>query len=96
MGAACSRATADDFETLLRKADMAMYTAKERGRNALAYYDSAMSDRRCATRTELEDELRHAWSARVRGATTSPHRRARSRRIVGAEALVRWRHPTRG
>jgi sensor c-di-GMP phosphodiesterase-like protein len=73
---------------------MAMYTAKERGRNALAYYDERMSHR--ARRTALEAELRHALERHEFEVYYQPIIDVASRRIVGAEALVRWHHPARG
>jgi diguanylate cyclase (GGDEF)-like protein len=84
-----------DLDTLLRKADMAMYTAKERGRNELAYYDERMSDI-VRNRTALEAELRHALERHEFEVYYQPIIDVASRRIVGAEALVRWHHPARG
>jgi diguanylate cyclase (GGDEF)-like protein len=95
LGAALFPRDGDDFETLLRSADLAMYSAKEGGRNALAYYDSAMGQALRA-RTELETDLRAAIEAQAFEVHYQPRVGARSGRIEGAEALVRWRHPTRG
>jgi len=95
LGAALFPRDGDDFETLLRSADLAMYSAKEGGRNALAYYDSAMGQALRA-RTELETDLRAAIESQAFEVHYQPRVGARSGRIEGAEALVRWRHPTRG
>jgi diguanylate cyclase (GGDEF)-like protein len=84
-----------DVQTLMRNADLAMYSAKEGGRNALAYYDAAMADA-VEGRTALEAELRLAFERREFEVHYQPIVEASSGRIVGAEALVRWRHPQRG
>ncbi len=85
----------DDIETLLRNADLAMYTAKARGRNGLAYYDVAMSDA-IVTRTDLEAQLHQAVERREFEVFYQPILDVSSERIAGVEALVRWRHPQRG
>jgi diguanylate cyclase (GGDEF)-like protein len=84
-----------DLETLLRHADLAMYSAKERGRNELAFYETGMSQA-LRSRTALETELRHALDRREFELHYQPIVDTRSGCIVGAEALVRWRHPQRG
>lgn len=95
LGAALFPRDGRDFETLLRRADLAMYAAKEGGRNALAYYEDAMGQRLRA-RTELEQDLRRALAERALEVYYQPRVQVASGRIVGAEALVRWRHPRRG
>ena len=84
-----------DIETLLRNADLAMYSAKERGRNDLAFYDAAMSDQ-LRSRTALEAELRLAFEQQQFEVFYQPIIDVASGRIVGAEALARWRNPLRG
>ncbi|KPF51265.1 diguanylate cyclase [beta proteobacterium AAP121] len=84
-----------DVQTLMRNADLAMYSAKEGGRNALAFYDAAMADA-VEGRTALEAEMRLAFERREFEVHYQPIVEASSGRIVGAEALVRWRHPQRG
>jgi EAL domain-containing protein (putative c-di-GMP-specific phosphodiesterase class I) len=84
-----------DIETLLRNADLAMYSAKERGRNDLAFYESAMSDQ-LRSRTVLEADLRVAFEQQQFEVFYQPIVDVASGRIVGAEALTRWRHPERG
>ena len=84
-----------DIETLLRNADLAMYSAKDRGRNDLAFYDPAMSDQ-LRSRTALESELRLAFEQQQFEVFYQPIVDVASGRIVGAEALARWRHPHRG
>jgi EAL domain-containing protein (putative c-di-GMP-specific phosphodiesterase class I) len=84
-----------DFESLLRSADLALYAAKEAGRNALKFYRATMSAALHA-RTELENDLRAAVATQAFDVYFQPLVRASDQRIVGAEALVRWRHPQRG
>jgi diguanylate cyclase (GGDEF)-like protein len=84
-----------DIETLLRNADLAMYTAKERGRNEVAYYDPAMSEA-VRSRTALEGHLRHALDRGEFAVFYQPIVDVETGVIIGAEALVRWRHPERG
>ncbi len=95
LGAALFPRDGRDFETLLRRADLAMYAAKEGGRNTLAYYEDSMGQRLRA-RTELEQDLRRALEDQALEVHYQPRVQVASGRIVGAEALVRWRHPTRG
>jgi diguanylate cyclase (GGDEF)-like protein len=95
LGAALFPRDGSDFETLLRRADLAMYAAKEEGRNTLAYYDDAMG-RALRARTELEHDLRTAIEQEAFEVHYQPRVCVASNRILGAEALVRWRHPVRG
>jgi diguanylate cyclase (GGDEF)-like protein/PAS domain S-box-containing protein len=86
---------ADDVETLLKNADMAMYRAKELGKNAFQVFSSDLAEYGTAMRL-LENALR---SAVVRGEFElhyQPKVDMRSGHITGAEALLRWHHPTRG
>ena len=84
--------TADE---LLRHADMAMYRAKEKGRASHAFFEEAMN-REAQQRLALDRELRHALDRGEFVLYYQPQLDLRSNRIVGAEALIRWRHPTRG
>ena len=84
-----------DFDTLMRNADLAMYTAKTRGRNGMAYFDPAMADAARA-RTTLESELRHALERNEFEVHYQPRVNLITGNISGAEALVRWRHPVHG
>jgi EAL domain-containing protein (putative c-di-GMP-specific phosphodiesterase class I) len=72
-----------------------MYAAKEEGRNTLAFYDDHMG-RALRARTELEHDLRLAVEQQAFEVHYQPRVSVASGRIVGAEALVRWRHPSRG
>jgi len=85
---------AESVDDLMREADTAMYRAKERGRNALAYFEPAMQEA-VAERYALDHELREA----LRDRSFELHLQSQvdaGGRVIGAEALVRWRHPRRG
>lgn len=94
MGITLFRGQGVPVEDLLKQADLAMSKSKESGRNALHFFDPAMQATIDA-RTALESGLRNAllenqfvlhYQAQVAG----------DQQITGAEALVRWQHPTRG
>jgi diguanylate cyclase (GGDEF)-like protein len=82
-------------DTLLRNADMALYRAKQAGRNTFRFFEAAM-DIRVQERRQLELELRHAVASQQFEVHYQPICDGVSREIIGAEALVRWRHPQRG
>lgn len=84
-----------DFATLLQHADLAMYRGKASGRDALAFYQPGLSEQLRA-RTQLESELRSALSERQFTLFYQPRVGLVHDSIIGAEALVRWRHPARG
>ncbi len=81
-------------DTLLKHADLALYRAKGAGRNAMQFFDPAMQsalDARCAT----EADLRHAIERNELELFYQPQLDG-ARRLIGAEALLRWRHPRWG
>jgi diguanylate cyclase (GGDEF)-like protein len=84
-----------DFETLLRSADLAMYDAKEAGRNGVAFFAPRMSQA-VHQRTALEADLRRALQRQEFELHYQPIVDVPSNCVVGTEALVRWRHPSRG
>jgi diguanylate cyclase (GGDEF)-like protein len=84
-----------DAEDLLRHADMAMYRAKAKGRGSHAFFEEGMN-REAQQRFALDRELRHAIDSEQFVLYYQPQLDLRSNRIVGAEALIRWQHPTRG
>ncbi|HEY2798466.1 MAG TPA: EAL domain-containing protein [Thermoanaerobaculia bacterium] len=80
---------------LLRNADVALYHAKEKGKRRCEVFAPSM---RAAVldRLQLENDLRRAVAASELVLFYQPIAELRSGRIVGAEALLRWRHPQRG
>ncbi|AOF80663.1 diguanylate cyclase domain protein [Methyloversatilis sp. RAC08] len=85
----------DDAETLLRHADMAMYAAKQRGRNTFEFFTETMQQR-AIERLSLEQDMAHALEAGQFALHYQPQVDAVTGRIVSAEALLRWNHPQRG
>jgi predicted signal transduction protein with EAL and GGDEF domain len=85
-----------DPDTLLRHADMAMYAAKEAGRDTLRYYTPEMNVL-AMERLTLERDLRRALQDDPAQLVLhyQPQVDAASGRCVGCEALVRWQHPQR-
>jgi len=87
----------DDFATLMRHADVAMYDAKQRG-DAIAFY-SPESDHNSPERLALLTDFRRALEAQDRDQVVlhyQPQVSLCTGEVVGVEALLRWRHPTRG
>ncbi|MGH8694935.1 MAG: putative bifunctional diguanylate cyclase/phosphodiesterase [Burkholderiales bacterium] len=84
-----------DPEELLRHADMAMYRAKAKGRASHAFFEEGMN-REAQQRLALDRELRRAIDGDQFVLYYQPQLDLRTNRIVGAEALIRWLHPTRG
>jgi diguanylate cyclase (GGDEF)-like protein len=80
---------------LIAKADAAMYRAKQSGRDAWCFY-SAPKDGPASDTLELEAELREAIAQDQFVVYYQPIINIDSGRVIGAEALVRWSHPTRG
>jgi diguanylate cyclase len=85
----------DDYEALLRKADAAMYRAKEAGRNLARFFDAAMQDD-LQHKLQLVASLRQALFAHELVLHYQPVIALATGRLVGAEALLRWQHPTQG
>ena len=95
IGIAMAPADATLADELLRYADIALYEAKEAGRNTWRFYAGDMNAR-IIDRRQLESDLRHAIKHDELRLHFQPRYRIEGRRMVGAEALVRWQHPARG
>ncbi|MDK9689396.1 putative bifunctional diguanylate cyclase/phosphodiesterase [Azospira sp.] len=85
----------DDFDTLMKKADTAMYSAKEAGRNTLRFFTAAMNVE-AAARLKLQSRLQRALEKEELVLYYQPQFDLASGRILGAEALLRWLDPERG
>jgi diguanylate cyclase (GGDEF)-like protein len=95
IGAAFSPNDGADAETLLKNAEMAMYQAKERGRNTFEFFSEEMNAR-ALERLSLEGQLRRALEREEFVLYYQPKVDVSVPRIVGAEALLRWKHPDLG
>jgi len=88
-------ADGEDVDALIKNADMAMYDAKERGKNDYQYYTHAMNAA-AYQRLAMENALRKAVERDELVLYYQPQLAAESGELVGAEALLRWRHPELG
>jgi diguanylate cyclase (GGDEF)-like protein/PAS domain S-box-containing protein len=84
-----------DAETLIKNADTAMYQAKENGRQSYQFFKPAMNVR-AVERQSIEGSLRRALERQEFAVHYQPKINLRTGEISGAEALIRWTHPTRG
>jgi diguanylate cyclase (GGDEF)-like protein/PAS domain S-box-containing protein len=84
-----------DADTLIGAADAAMYRAKQSGRNAYHFYTAEINQRSRA-RAQLATELRRALEREEFTLFYQPKYDLATRRAVGGEALLRWKHPERG
>ncbi|WP_244872360.1 bifunctional diguanylate cyclase/phosphodiesterase [Catellatospora sp. TT07R-123] len=88
-------AEADTVPTLLRNADLALRSAKQRGKNRVELYDEVY-DRQLRERTAIEHALRTAIARNEFSLVYQPVVALPKLGIVGAEALIRWKHPELG
>jgi diguanylate cyclase (GGDEF)-like protein/PAS domain S-box-containing protein len=95
IGIALAPAHASDSDNLLKMADLALYRAKLAGRNGYRFFDPEMSSAENA-RHEIENELRRAIQQDELELHYQPIIDTKTGRICSVEALVRWRHPTKG
>src|SRR5712675_479031 len=86
---------ATDRQSLLTHADTALYRAKSEGRNTYRFFEAEMgADVR--ERRMLEHDLRHAIAREELRLVYQPQQEIQSGTVTGFEALLRWKHPTRG
>jgi diguanylate cyclase (GGDEF)-like protein/PAS domain S-box-containing protein len=85
-------ATVDD---LILKADLALYQAKDAGRGVARYFSSELQSEQ-EDRVRLETDLRQAIASQQFHLAFQPLVSAKTQKLVGFEALIRWNHPQRG
>jgi diguanylate cyclase (GGDEF)-like protein/PAS domain S-box-containing protein len=95
IGVAVSPFDASSADELMRKADQAMYAAKQAGKNQFSYFTREM-DERAHARLHLSYELRHAVEENQLSLSYQPVIDLRSGLMAEAEALLRWKHPVLG
>jgi diguanylate cyclase (GGDEF)-like protein len=95
VGVAVGAEGVDDADALIRQADIAMYAAKRGGGNDFLIYEAGMGDPKMG-RKDAEAELAGAIRGGQMRVVYQPLMEMRSGRLIGAEALVRWQHPTDG
>ncbi|OAS25504.1 diguanylate cyclase [Methylobacterium platani] len=95
VGVALAPADGQDADRLLKNADLALYRAKLDGRSTFRFFEPAM-DARMQARRRLELDMRQALARREFELHYQPQLNLADERLVGCEALIRWRHPERG
>lgn len=95
IGVAIAPQDAMQASELLRYADIALYEAKAAGRNNWQFYASEMNER-IVNRRKIETDLRNALRGSELFLEFQPRYSISQQTLSGAEALVRWQHPTRG
>ena len=96
VGIACYPDHGNDYPTLLKHADAAMYDAKAAGRNAVAVFSERAETARSGVGLAIESQLHAAIDNGEFEVFYQPQFAVTTGEIVGAEALVRWRHPQYG
>jgi EAL domain-containing protein (putative c-di-GMP-specific phosphodiesterase class I) len=85
----------EDSDALLRHADQAMYVAKQSGKNCFYIYDSEF-DLRARNQNKFLKSIRNGLEVNQFELYYQPKINLHTKQLVGAEALIRWRHPKRG
>lgn len=95
IGIAIAPNDGEDFDTICRQADIAMYHTKDSGRNNYHFFNKKMHER-VQDRLNILSYLHEGLSQRQFEIFYQPKIDLESGRVIGAEALIRWHHPTRG
>jgi diguanylate cyclase (GGDEF)-like protein len=95
MGISIAPMHGDTFTALTQYADMALYQAKEKGKNQYCLFDDSMATR-FLKRVEIEKELRKALEKGQLELYYQPIQDVQSGNLTGLEALIRWNHPEKG
>jgi diguanylate cyclase (GGDEF)-like protein/PAS domain S-box-containing protein len=95
IGIAIAPLDGKDFETLCRHADMAMYQAKNDGRNAFHFFNQRLEEN-AESKLQLLSDLRIALEQNQFELYYQPKINLADNKIMGAEALIRWNHPEKG
>jgi diguanylate cyclase (GGDEF)-like protein/PAS domain S-box-containing protein len=92
MGAVVFAGPGDSVEELLKRADLALYQAKSAGRDTLQFFDPSMQ-KAVTARVEMEKDMRLALERHEFDLFFQPQ--VQEDKVIGAEALLRWKHPTK-
>lgn len=95
LGVSCYPKDGPDSHTLMKNADTAMYTAKQKGRNNYQFFAKEMNEH-AAERLAMEVQLRQALQKNEFELHYQPQINVATNKITGCEALLRWNHPERG
>ncbi|MCJ2054218.1 putative bifunctional diguanylate cyclase/phosphodiesterase [Methylobacterium sp. J-070] len=95
VGVALAPEDGTDADRLLKNADLALYRAKLDGRGTYRFFEPEM-DARMQARRKLELDMRQALARREFQLHYQPQLQLESGRLIGCEALIRWKHPERG
>ncbi|MEN4052303.1 EAL domain-containing protein [Sulfurimonas sp. NWX79] len=95
VGVSVYKQDGENPDILLRNADTAMYKAKDSGKNTYQFYNEKMTEL-VRKRLELDADIRNGLRKGEFEAYYQPKIDATTLRIVGLEALIRWKHPTKG
>nr|WP_279306601.1 EAL domain-containing protein [Microvirga solisilvae] len=85
----------EDAESLMRKADVALYRAKKTGKGVHCFYEASL-EASLRARQKMETELWEAMTRQEFHVAYQPQYDLKTRTLVGVEALLRWQHPERG
>lgn len=83
------------FEMLMQKSDMAMYQAKDNGRNTYAFFDRSQNILN-EDRLDIESQIRKALEEKQFILHYQPQIDLKTKQVIGFEALIRWMHPKQG